>query len=366
TLAIVFGLAAFVWTAWWLLALDFRASLGAESLPWRFGLAGFGWVAGIAAVLAWRSGRLPAWGPFLVAAVELAALFHCGPTRWGRSVDFPAESPIALRLAREPDVGLVGGRLEDLPARLGLAPAFPYLGIVPPPPNYLLEPAKVPPGRSTAQDRRWQRRFGVTHGVWEAGDDTRGTETLAEGPDSALDRLLHGPTKKVEQRRWRLVRDPTAFPPARVALLAVKTRSWGTLYTRLSEFDAEDEAWFLSEDAPAERPAPRARSAWVRSWDRRIAVVEHDGTCDLIIRRTYYPGWYARVNNNPARPVHRVNGGLQAVRLEGAGTSRVAFEYRPTGLRLAVKISLVAIPGAVLMLALTAIQGRRADPRPSG
>ena len=48
--------------------------------------------------------------------------------------------------------------------------------------------------------------------------------------------------------------------------------------------------------------------------------MEHDGTCDLVINRTYYPGWYASVNEDPERPVTRAEIGVQAVRSGGERT----------------------------------------------
>ena len=60
-------------------------------------------------------------------------------------------------------------------SEIELSPAYPSLGITPPPPNYLLESStSTPPASSDAVQRRWQRRFGVTHGVWSEGDDIRG------------------------------------------------------------------------------------------------------------------------------------------------------------------------------------------------
>ena len=91
---------------------------------------------------------------------------------------------------------------------------------------------------------------------------------------------------------------------------------------------------YVRGDEPALPRSPFARSARVVSYDGRLAVVEHDGPCDLVIRRTYYPGLrqVTRIDGGNPLPVHRADGGLQAVRLDGAGTSRVVLSYRPTGL----------------------------------
>ena len=53
--------------------------------------------------------------------------------------------------------GLVAGRLLNVPVDAGLTTAFPYLGIMPPPPNYLLETTMRPPGDLNATQRRWLR-----------------------------------------------------------------------------------------------------------------------------------------------------------------------------------------------------------------
>ncbi len=147
------------------------------------------------------------------------------------------------------------------------------------------------------------------------------------------------------------MRNRDAFPAAWVAHHVREAVNWGRLYSELSCADARDDAWFLAEDHPPELPAPSATSSAVKSWDGRTAVVEHDGSCILIMRRTYYPGWICRVDDGPDQPVLKVNGGLQGVRLVGSGTSRVSVSYRPSGLPQAARISLAALTAALLVLA---------------
>ena len=146
------------------------------------------------------------------------------------------------------------------------------------------------------------------------------------------------------------MRNRDAFPSAWVARRVREAANWGRLYSELSLADSPDDAWFLAEDHPPALPAPSASSAAVQSWDGRTAVVEHDGSCILILRRTYYPGWICRVDDGPDQPVLKVNGGLQGVRLVGSGTSRVSVRYRPTGLPQAARVSLAALAAAVLVL----------------
>ena len=103
-------------------------------------------------------------------------------------------------------------------------------------------------------------------------------------------------------------------------------------------------------------PDPLARAARVRSWDGHTAVVEHDGACILILRRTHYPGWVSSVDGGTEQPVLKVDGGLQGVPLAGVGTSRVALRYRPTGLRSAARVTLAALAAAVLVLGATGLR----------
>ena len=66
--------------------------------------------------------------------------------------------------------------------------------------------------------------------------------------------------------------------------------SWGHIYSELSVSVNRDIAWFLEEDHVPALPEPTARTAIVQSYNGRTAMVDHDGSCVLILRRTYYPG----------------------------------------------------------------------------
>jgi hypothetical protein len=114
-----------------------------------------------------------------------------------------------------------------------------------------------------------------------------------------------------------------------------------------------DEAYFVASDLAGASPiaGPRARSARVESWDGRVAVVAHDGACDLVVTRAHDAGWLARVNDGPERPVLPVDGGLQAVRLTGSGPSRVSFRYAPRWLVPGACVSAAAVAGALVVLA---------------
>ncbi len=372
--AIVIGAGSWAWSVAWVRGPLFQASLGSSTLSLRLGTAAMFWGLSLITVIAWYRGCIGSWAPLAVQTAELCALFYLGSASWGWSPCVPQASPVLQRLAREPGAGLVAGRLQNLPAQIELAPAFPALGITPPPPNYLLESSLSPPGQLNAVQRRWQRRFGVTHGVWSEGDDIQGTEVVAVLADPALERIFWAPARVRPGALWTVVRDPRALPAVWVALRAREVADWPSLYTALSLEDRSGEVWFIHGDhspeteptsarslsnSPADAGIPKAcninmgvpaRSANVRSWNGRTAVVDHDGTCYLILRRTFYDGWFYRVNDGAERPVFKVNGGLQGIPLTGTGPSDVTLIYRPTGLRTAAGISLGSMAAALCVV----------------
>ena len=190
-LALAVGAAAWCWSIHWAHGAEFQAGLGASTLKLRFVASGLAWVLGLASIALWRRNWVGAWAPLALTALELALLLFLGPIQWDWAIRLPEGSPMLERLASEPGIGLVGGRLNNLPIDAGQATAYPTLGIIPPPPNYLIQAAVVRSLSQTSQDEaRWQRRFGVTHGVWGIGDDVSGTELVAEIADPALDRVV--------------------------------------------------------------------------------------------------------------------------------------------------------------------------------
>src|SRR5208337_257629 len=174
------------------------------------------------------------------------------PGNFSVSVNFLGYRIRKVGLAREPGVGLVAGRLQNLPVLTGQVAAYPMLGITPPPPNYLLESALTPPGNLTAENLRWQRRFGVTHGVWMKGDDTRGTEVLTKLTDLALERMLSASRPVRQGTRWSLVRYPESFPVAWMALRALEVGSWESLFATLTREGRAGEVWFIHGEGPPE------------------------------------------------------------------------------------------------------------------
>ncbi|HWE39437.1 MAG TPA: hypothetical protein VG406_22995 [Isosphaeraceae bacterium] len=351
-LALAFGIGAAGWAWWWYSRYAPKADPAAA---WAIAAGAPAWLVALATLAAWRRGRVGAWAPASVTAVELAVLFYRAPaTTWGWSVDLPRSSPALTRLAAEPGVELVAGPLDNVPARAGLTPAWPYFGIAPPPPNYLLERSRSPdrpdPGRS-----RWLRRLGVSHGLWR-GPVSWG-ETIATLPDPSLDRLGLDPGPAGP---WSIVRLAPPFPRARAATTLRVADDWPSLYSALASRDDPSEAWFLAADRPPTLTVPRAQRARVTSFDGRSARVDHDGSCILVIRRTFDPGWLARVNSGAEHPVLPADGGLQAIPLAGPGPTLVTLRYRPRLLRPALLTSALATSLALLVLTSSA---RRRPPK---
>lgn len=358
TMAIAFGVAS---AAWAFTSADrpaFRSATGPAGLPFGLASAALAWLISLIALHLWRSGRVGAWAPCLVAAVELGLLYYHGPIQWGWSVSPRTESPVLARLAREPGVGRVAGVLDNLPSWVGLVPAVPYVGFTLPPANRLLREAEHRGDPPSPVATRWLRRFGVTHGVWDSPVAIGPGEGIEALSDPALDRLAYSPTGVPRRRLWRIVRYQAPFPAARVALRARVATNLRDLIDRLSRADAADEAWFLPGDAPPAGTSPRARSARLLGWDGTSGTVEHDGACDLVLTRAHDPGWLARVDEGPERPVLRADGGLQAIRIEGSGVSRISVRYQPALLAPAAAIALAASAAALVFLSIASARRR--------
>jgi hypothetical protein len=360
-LAIVVGLVAWGWSIHWALRSGFGADFGADTMTLRFATAGLAWIVGTAIIVGWRVRWLSSWAPVGICMLELACLLCFGPVKWIWTIRLPDASPVMQQLAALHGQGLVAGRLHNLPVGAGLATACPVLGIAPPPPNYLLGSATRPPEQNNEWDRRWQRRLGVVYGVWGSQDDVQGTDLLAEIADPALDRVMRGASimERGGLGPWKLVTVRNPYPSAWVARHILEMPSWARLYSELTDGDGSSEAVILSEDLPSSLPEPLARFASIKGWDGNSAIVEHDGSCILILRRAFYPGWVYRINDGQERPVIKVNGGLQGVPLTGSGGSRVTLSYRPTGLTKAAAVSLAALAAVFSVCGFATVKAMR-------
>jgi hypothetical protein len=360
-LAIMVGAGAWGWSIYWAQGSAFQSDVLGDATWIRFGAAGLIWIAGLAAIVGWRGSWVGAWAPVSLTLLELGVLFFMGPIEWGRSSSLPEASPVLQRLAEMPAVGLVGGRLNNLPVNVGKTTAYPYLGITPPSPNYMLETATSTPGHLSPVEKRWLRRFGVTHEILGAADSVIGAVLLDQIPDPALDRLMgsYAISRRGGLGPWKLAQLPDAFPPAWVAREVHEAPDWKVLFVVLSFDEARDQAWFEPGDRPPEFPKSGASSANVKSWDGKNAIVEHDGPCILILRRTFYPGWVCQVDGGLFQPVRKANAGLQAVALLGAGTRQISFQYHPTGLTLASIVSVTALVVAIVVLIASGLKAAR-------
>jgi hypothetical protein len=319
------------------------------------------WLLALLCVLAWRTNRLGPWLPLAAASIELGILFHFGTTQWGWSIRIPEQSPVLSELAREPNLGLIGGELANLPLWITAGTADPYIGFAHPDITRILvalqkrllraEPASTPSDAQTNILRRWLRRCRVTHLVAHGEAPRALGAELGRWRDPALDRVVYRRPDEPLVRVWSIVRLEQPFPEAHVAAYAQISPDRRNLLDRLSLYDDVDRAWFLSEDQIPGRPP--AHASRLVSWNGSIAVVAHDGPCDLIITRTFDPGWSARIDGGPEQPVLRVNGGLQAVRLQNSGTSHVALQYRPPRLALWATISLGSAAILIVMAAVS-------------
>ena len=142
-----------------------------------------------------------------------------------------------------------------------------------------------------------------------------------------------------------------------------KAPELNTLIGDLATNESRDLAWFFPGDGPPPVPGsiPDARSARVIDRDGRAGVVEHDGTCYLILNRAYDVGWRTQVCDEPEGPVYRVDGDIQAIPLVGSATTRVSVHFEPPMLRASAAISIVATLAALAVAGGAYVTGKRIE-----
>jgi hypothetical protein len=382
--AVLFSAVAAGWALDWSGRSSFHTRVASGSLAAALTWAGLSWTVAVGVLIAWRVGKLASSGVLVLTAVELGLLYFTGPTTWGRPLDLRHTSPV-LKVLAEARATHVAGFLRNLPLHVGVASARAYLGFRNLPPYPLLEPAQSWELSALETTQRRLRRFSITHGAWDGPIDRymrrmgrwkdsgamgvmsfRPDQVLYTGEDPALDRAVPNPVEApLPKPKWRVVHYPGAFPPVRVATRALVAVDETDLTNQIDASDDPREVWFLRDDLPREDGGPRARSVQVVWWDGTEGEVEHDGTCELVLARTCYPGWLARVDHGPERPVLRVDGGLQAVRLLGTGRSKVTVRYQPNGVFLTGTISVLGLCtalAAVVVEGLRSIAPGRAQP----
>jgi high affinity sulfate transporter 1 len=374
-LAVAYGLAALAWAAW----TETPGLAGVDGAPRAVALfdAALGerfrgpllvWGLSLVALGLWRRGIVPAALIVVLAVVELGWLYYHMTTTWDRPARLPADSLVLTRLAGEPEVGMVGGELDNLPLRAGLATATPYVGFKLPRLDALLSYQTEGLEQMAGSERvaRWLRARGVTHIVRRYWGRIEGRgyprlDRVWEGHDPVLVALAHSGNSRLDPV-WSILRLPGTPRPAR---LATRFRVFGNQRAVLEALVTgaldDAEAALMPGDEPR-FVAPEARSARIVRWDGRAGVIEHDGACALVLSRTSYPGWRYRVDGGAWRPVGRVDGGLQALWIDGAGTSRVERRFEPSGWPILAGCSAVAAGAAIVAgaAALPWVRWRRA------
>ena len=150
-----------------------------------------------------------------------------------------------------------------------------------------------------------------------------------------------------------ILRNDDALPRAhvvhRVEIRADPEAAFGRL--RDADFDPS-RVVILEEGAapaavdPAGRPPSSARLLEETSTDLRFAVSAASPGY-LVLHDTYYPGWEATVDGEPA-PIRRANVMFRAVAVD-AGEHEVRFVYRPSSVRNGVVASAAAAVLALLL-----------------
>jgi hypothetical protein len=305
----------------------------------------------------------------IALGLELGILFYASTTQWGWGIALPAQSPVLTELVDRSPRGLIGGATENLPVRVGLATAYPYLGFAHADANKNLvnaqlrlvrgDPIASLDSRHALGLKRWLKRCRVRYLVGSHRSILGLGDELGRWRDSALDQMIyHGPTEP-SNRVWSIIQLEEPFPEARVARRARTIANQEATIERLFQSDDLDVAWFLSEDGVPARAD--ARIARLVSWDATAATVEHEGACDLVIARTFDAGWLARIDEKPEQPVLSADGGFLAVRIEGSGLHRVRLRYQPPRLAIYATISLAAaasIAGVIVVAIWDAFRRR--------
>ncbi len=188
-LAVVVAVSAAAWICLWPPWRAVFAAPRGDLRPLQLAIGIAHWLVALGLVAAWRAGRVSHGIVLAAVTLELGIWFYNGPTRWGWSIQFPDDSPLLRKLARERGVGLVGGVVCDVPLLAGQATGDPYLGITGPDPNPRLDMVALS-RPSQRPDRALLPRFGVSHGIHDRAEPFLPGELLYHGPDPVLDVVL--------------------------------------------------------------------------------------------------------------------------------------------------------------------------------
>ena len=307
-LAVLVAAAGTAWGILWSRSPEVRESLLPVARNWGLVVSLVSWAVGLGAIWMWNCRRIGPQLLLLLTAVELGLLFYQAPPYWGWPAPPLLRSPILKRLAAEKDTGLIVGETAgNALFAAGLTPATPYLGIPLPPPSDVLVVFQRPVlSLEDPAMLRWPRRYGISHGVYREGTRSfPGAQTLMVTEDPVFNEFrLDRSDKKPEAVRWVLERYPAPFPPARVLTRRSVAANRFAAKRAMNESDDQNEgqvAWYSADDPPLATTEPQATFARLCQWDGQEAIIEHDGTCDMVVRRGFYPGWQARSGEGPWR-----------------------------------------------------------------
>jgi hypothetical protein len=170
----------------------------------------------------------------------------------------------------------------------------------------------------------------VLRGLTLIDDDTSASRTLSIHPAY---RLVHSGDVKVYENLRVL---PRAFVVHRASVIEDDEAA----LARLSDptFDPAREA-ILSEGNELSAEGGQA-AVEIVSYEPKVRIwASLDAPGYLILTDTYYPGWIAEVDGQPA-PIVRADLYFRAVAL-GAGEHEITFRYRPVGTYVGLGVSLV-------------------------
>jgi len=179
---------------------------------------------------------------------------------------------------------------------------------------------------------------------WNALDDFAGVRTLDADP--------------VNHFRLLLLED--YLPRAYVVTRARAEASEAEAAAALKQTDFRREAVLLTADPlPPETGDPAFTPARIISYEADRVELEVDPKQPgwLVLSDTYFPGWQARVNDQPAK-IYRANYLVRAVAV-GAGPSRVVFDYRPESYRRGRAITCLTLGISLAALVLAGSRRRR-------
>lgn len=270
-----------------------------------------------------------AWPPFVPqnqVYAETPALVWLQEHNDGRIL--VVEPPGAFR-------GVTGMLPPDTPSVYGLADARGYESV-------FIQSYRELIG---AGERDWFNSF--------AAPDSPVVDLLGVRHLMALSSRAGGPA---ETTRWKRVYDGEVaiFENQRPAPRAFVVSRWqvlprDALLERIHRATGDLHETCLLEKAPS---IGEGEGAWHAASIVRQSANEVDVSCQgaglLVLADTWFPGWTATVDGQPAE-VLRAYGALRAVAV-GAGTHTVVFRYRPASIRWGFALTGAALLGCLVLL----------------